>query len=340
MANYNPNERNRRTTGGDWWEDDGYRADNYGNRDQYDDYPRINTRNRGNDDYDNYGYEASNFGRGYGRGYNTSGSYGGEYGDRYRSMQRGYGSYSDSDYNYGQRNNYGNYGSYGGSGYNEGQQSFRGGYGSDYQSGYGGRDRLDIQHLRSSRDMDYRGEFGDSYGGNDYNRSYRNRMGSNRDYERYRGDDDRDWWDRTTDEVASWFGDEDAERRRRMDKQREGGHRGRGPKGYRRSDDRIREDINDRLYEDPWIDASDVEVTVANGEVTLSGSVNEKLAKRRAEDIAESVSGVLHVENRIRVGQGAYQTNTANYPTATTTAGATNTNSKAESSQRSSTGSR
>lgn len=33
---------------------------------------------------------------------------------------------------------------------------------------------------------------------------------------------ERDWWDRTTDEVGSWFGDDDAERRREMDEYRSG----------------------------------------------------------------------------------------------------------------------
>jgi BON domain len=51
-----------------------------------------------------------------------------------------------------------------------------------------------------------------------------------------------------------------------------GGFAGRGPKGYQRADDRIREDVCERLAEDPDIDASDMEVTVKDGEVTLSGS--------------------------------------------------------------------
>ena len=51
----------------------------------------------------------------------------------------------------------------------------------------------------------------------------------------------RDWWDRTSDEVMSWFGDPDAARRRERD------HSGRGPSNYTRSDDRIREDVNDSL---------------------------------------------------------------------------------------------
>jgi hypothetical protein len=61
------------------------------------------------------------------------------------------------------------------------------------------------------------------------------------------------------------------------------------------------EDINDRLSDNPYIDASDVEVSMSNGEVILSGKVTDRRDKRRAEDIAEGVSGVRNVENRIRV---------------------------------------
>ena len=77
--------------------------------------------------------------------------------------------------------------------------------------------------------------------------------------------------------------------------------RGRGPKGYQRSDERIREDIYDALTEDEMLDASDVQVEVRGGEVTLSGSVLNREDKRRADDIVEEVSGVRHVDNGIRV---------------------------------------
>ena len=118
---------------------------------------------------------------------------------------------------------------------------------------------------------------------------------------RPRRSDDRGFIERASDEVASWFGDEDAERRRRMDEQ--GEHRGRGPKGYARSDDRIREEICDRLTDDPMIDASEVEVTVSSGEVTLAGTVDRREIRRRAEDLAERISGVNHVQNNLRVRQ-------------------------------------
>jgi osmotically-inducible protein OsmY len=77
--------------------------------------------------------------------------------------------------------------------------------------------------------------------------------------------------------------------------------RGKGPKGYRRSDERIQEELNDRLTDDHLLDASSIEVTVKNGEVTLSGTVQSKQDKRRAEDVAESLSGVSNVENKIRL---------------------------------------
>ena len=80
-------------------------------------------------------------------------------------------------------------------------------------------------------------------------------------------------------------------------------HRGRGPKGYSRSDERIRDDVNDRLTDDPFLDASDIEVMVDKGEVTLTGKVTSREDKRRAEDLADNVSGVKHVQNNLRLGR-------------------------------------
>lgn len=83
-----------------------------------------------------------------------------------------------------------------------------------------------------------------------------------------------------------------------------GPHAGRGPRGYQRSDERIREDVCDALCAHGYIDASDIEVTVANGEVTLVGVVRERPEKRMAEDAAEQVSGVREVHNQLRVSPG------------------------------------
>jgi hypothetical protein len=80
-------------------------------------------------------------------------------------------------------------------------------------------------------------------------------------------------------------------------------YRGRGPKNYQRSDERIREEVCERLTMDHDVDASDVEVTVRDGVVTLSGTVHERYAKRTAEDICESVRGVKDVQNDLRVAR-------------------------------------
>lgn len=94
---------------------------------------------------------------------------------------------------------------------------------------------------------------------------------------------------------------------------------GNAPKGYKRSDDRIREDVCDRLSERWDVDSHQIEVSVSNGEVTLSGSVPERGMKFRAETISDGVNGVTEVHNQLRVvppgreahgsqhGQGAQQ---------------------------------
>ena len=136
------------------------------------------------------------------------------------------------------------------------------------------------------------------------NSNYRNYENRNpdRNADRNRYDrNDRGWWDRTSDEVSSWFGDDDAKRRRRMDHLNEGNHYGKGPKNYKRSEEKIKEDVNDHLSDDHFLDATDIDVEVNGTEVTLSGTVDSRHSKRRAEDLAEWVSGVTHVQNNLRV---------------------------------------
>jgi hypothetical protein len=83
-----------------------------------------------------------------------------------------------------------------------------------------------------------------------------------------------------------------------------GGYAGRGPKDFRRSDERLREEICEQLMADPDIDASELTVNVSDGEVTLEGSVEDRQMKRDAEDCAEGVLGVRQVHNRLRVESG------------------------------------
>lgn len=149
----------------------------------------------------------------------------------------------------------------------------------------------------------YSGGYGASYDAG-YGRDYREHGFGDRDHDR----NERGFFAKAGDEVASWFGSEDAARRREAD------HRGRGPKDYVRSDDRIRDDVNDRLTDDWRVDASNITVTVDKGEVTLNGTVTARAGKRRAEDVTEDVSGVKHVQNNLRVAEtktGAYDDNWA-----------------------------
>ena len=150
--------------------------------------------------------------------------------------------------------------------------------------------------------------------------------GADPDYERYLAregyrpsepghprDDDR--WSRgsrrdyprpyASDEMPSWSGVEAYGFTRFDTRHREPrNYAGRGPKGYRRSDERIRDDVSDRLMWNAEVDASDIEVRVADGEVTLAGVVEDRSAKRLAEDLAEEVLGVRDVHNELKIRHG------------------------------------
>jgi osmotically-inducible protein OsmY len=143
------------------------------------------------------------------------------------------------------------------------------GYRSDFESG--DRSRPGYRHAMQ-----------DDYGSRNYGDDRSSIYGSGR------GDYGTERYGRADDDAQGYGG-------------MRGGHRGRGPKNYTRSDDRIKEDINERLYEDDFIDASDVTVEVSDGIVTLDGSVGERWVKHRVEDIAGASSGVKDVTNHLRV---------------------------------------
>jgi BON domain len=76
---------------------------------------------------------------------------------------------------------------------------------------------------------------------------------------------------------------------------------GRGPKSYVRSEERILEDVSERLRDHGEIDATNVAVRVVDREVILEGTIEDRRMKRLAEDVAESVRGVADVHNRLRI---------------------------------------
>lgn len=79
--------------------------------------------------------------------------------------------------------------------------------------------------------------------------------------------------------------------------------RGVGPKTFRRSDERLRELVSERLEDHDEIDASDIEVTVDGGVVRLTGNVPDRRMKRLAAMVAEEIHGISDVENSIRISK-------------------------------------
>lgn len=85
-----------------------------------------------------------------------------------------------------------------------------------------------------------------------------------------------------------------------------GTHIGRGPRNFQRSDERISDEVHQILTFHPDIDASDIEVLVDKGIVTLRGKVDNRMDKRLAEDLVEDVYGVREVRNEMRVEHGLF----------------------------------
>jgi osmotically-inducible protein OsmY len=104
--------------------------------------------------------------------------------------------------------------------------------------------------------------------------------------------------------TGTWYGsDETVGGRGSYEGEGQGQFAGRGPRNYKRSDDRIEEDINEQLTRHAMVDATDIEVRVQNGEVTLRGTVDNRQAKRIVGDITDAVSGVKEVMNKLKVRQ-------------------------------------
>jgi len=279
----------------DRWEDRNSQQ-NRDSRNQYD-----NSR----DDYSsNYGYsQGSRYG---GEDYRSERPFRNEYDSNslYRRNERR-DDYSNLDSNRERSTNMGS----GYDPYNYGQTV--GSFNQGKEGSYSRRFDYDDYNNRSNPgyDSDYNRSYGRSTGnastGSNQYRDRYERRGEvyGRDHHtqnREKNQGNRDWWDRATDEVASWFGDDGAERRREDDK-RFGPHRGKRTNGFSRFDECSQEDVNDRLSDYSFIDASEIDVTVEGAEVVLTGTVDNKEEKRRAEDIAERISGVKNVENRLKV---------------------------------------
>lgn len=80
-------------------------------------------------------------------------------------------------------------------------------------------------------------------------------------------------------------------------------HRGKGPIGYRRSNESIKEDVSESLYRNTQVDASGITVSVSNGVVTLDGLVDSREQKKEAEQAVENLAGVEDVYNYLKIKQ-------------------------------------
>lgn len=127
----------------------------------------------------------------------------------------------------------------------------------------------------------------------------------------------RPWYGDGGTSEREWYGERGAGYRAQGET---GPHSGRGPKGYRRNDDRICEDVCEALTQHGEIDASEIEVKVEQGEVILTGMVEDRRQKRMAEDIAERCAGVKDIRNELRISRMAGRTGEAT-GTATTYSG-------------------
>lgn len=97
-----------------------------------------------------------------------------------------------------------------------------------------------------------------------------------------------------------------------------------GPKGYQRSDERMKEDISERLMESHYIDCSDVSLEVRGGKVVLEGTVPSRHMKHEIEDLVDNCPGVQDIDNRVRVAGPVSQASAASsspLPGSTTSVG-------------------
>ena len=76
-------------------------------------------------------------------------------------------------------------------------------------------------------------------------------------------------------------------------------HAGKGPKGYMRSEQRIKEEASEILSHDYDLDASEIELEVKDRCLILRGEVHSRRDKRLAEYLVEDISGIEDVDNQL-----------------------------------------
>jgi len=254
-----------------------------------------NEQRYGNDQRHGGGFGGGQYGAQYGGGQQGQ-SGGGQYGGgQYGGGQYGGGQYGGQQGQYGggqyrNENRYGsNYGSGDGSDRNDRYRAEQWGNEHHAGAGYGNENMRDRETYRPER-------FGNAYGGGYH--SYGEQHGGENRFARYYGRDE------------GMSGGTNEERNRGMDMRdrQRGPHYGKGPQGFQRSDERIKEMVSEALADHEHLDATNIHVEVKSGEVTLTGTVESRRDKRVAEDCVERVTGVKDVQNQIRVSDASSTT--------------------------------
>jgi osmotically-inducible protein OsmY len=211
--------------------------------------------------------------------------------DRYGQSGYGQGNYGQSGYGYdsgrygsqrGGQSGYGGQSAYGQSGYaSSGEWSEPYGEGQQYTQGgdYGGSSR----GFGSQGSQGYGRQGSQGYGSQGYGQGFGGQGSNNPGF---------------SSQGRGQYGSQQFGQ--------QGQHHGKGPKGYQRSDERIKELLCERLREDPEIDPSEVTITVQGGKITLEGTVDSRQTKNAIEEAAEQF-GVTDVQNNLRVQRAGQQ---------------------------------
>lgn len=218
-----------------------------------------------------------------------------------RRYQQGQQSGRSDPYGGGQQQGYGSSSQYEQGGYGRSR------YGQREQGGYGGGSSYQREAFRGEQQRSY-GEFREPgrFGSSQWRpeESSRQRQGYGRQYESQSFDQPYPQG------FQSEFGSSQGATRHGSGGQgysEYGAHRGKGPKGYTRSDDRLKEVICEKLTDDPMIDASEINVEVTNQIVKLTGTVDDRSTKYEVEELIERCGGVKDIDNQLRVRSGSSQ---------------------------------
>lgn len=177
---------------------------------------------------------------------------------------------------------------------NPGNQSGQGSYGNQSQGGNQGQGRQAYGNQGNYGNQGFGGQGSQST----RNESWQGRgSGRNEEYRFGSGEGSSGFGQQTSSGGGNygWRGRESWD---------QGPHSGRGPQGYQRSSETIKEEACERLTRHGHIDATGVRIQVENGEITLEGTVKTRREKRLAEEILDNLSGVRDVHNRLRVEGG------------------------------------